>query len=29
MRTGLKGLQPRWPGQAGMAFNAYEWYWER
>jgi peptide/nickel transport system substrate-binding protein len=29
IRTGLKGLQPRWPGQAGMAYNAYEWYWER
>lgn len=28
IRTGLKGLVPRWPGQSGMAFNAYEWYWE-
>ena len=28
IRTGLAGLVPRWPGQAGMAFNAYEWHWE-
>jgi len=28
IRTGLKGLVPRWPGQSGMAFNSYEWYWE-
>lgn len=28
IRTGLKGLVPRWPGQSGMAFNAHEWYWE-
>lgn len=28
IRTGLKGLEPRWPGQAGMAFNAHRWYWE-
>ncbi len=28
IRNGLKGLVPRWPGQAGMAFNAHEWYWE-
>jgi peptide/nickel transport system substrate-binding protein len=28
IRTGLKGLVPRWPGQSGMAFNAYEWSWQ-
>jgi peptide/nickel transport system substrate-binding protein len=28
IRTGLKGLVPRWPGQSGMSFNAHEWYWE-
>lgn len=28
IRTGLKGLLPRWPGQSGMAFNSHEWYWE-
>jgi peptide/nickel transport system substrate-binding protein len=28
IRTGLNGLVPRWPGQSGMAFNSYEWYWE-
>jgi peptide/nickel transport system substrate-binding protein len=27
IRSGLKGLVPRWPGQSGMAFNAHEWYW--
>jgi peptide/nickel transport system substrate-binding protein len=27
IRAGLKGLEPRWPGQPGMAFNAFEWYW--
>jgi peptide/nickel transport system substrate-binding protein len=28
IRTGLKGPVPRWPGQAGMAFNVHEWHWE-
>ncbi|HZT07132.1 MAG TPA: peptide ABC transporter substrate-binding protein [Chloroflexota bacterium] len=27
IRAGLKGVEPRWPGQPGMAFNAYQWYW--
>ena len=28
IRTGLKGPVHRWPGQAGMAFNVHQWYWE-
>jgi peptide/nickel transport system substrate-binding protein len=29
IRAGLEGLVSRWPGQPGMAFNIYEWYWGR
>lgn len=29
IRTGLKGLVPRWPGQSGMAFNVHEWFWQQ
>lgn len=28
IRTGLRGLVARWPGQPGMAFNVHEWYWQ-
>ena len=28
VRKGLIGPGPRWPGQTGNTWNAYQWYWE-
>src|SRR5207244_1477475 len=28
VRKGLVGPGPRWPGQTGNTWNAYQWYWE-